>query len=391
MNFSLKPKKDLLKYLLGNIDFIDVSYTLNSTHNTLILCLTDSMLDILYKYDPTYSNYENDQTDSGYNECLNANVEFINDTIIKFSITQKFVRCFSTYKELIKLNNNYNIDKSFISLYPKSFLDFDNDNLKMILSKLDIEKLQSSSSINFEFTELNKYQIPNINKVASRGKKLPDNIELLSFIDNNLSYSKEKYTLKDSITNENIDINVQYDSNAEKDKYSSYAKSFNVINDSTIILNFEIYLNVKKNNYLIDTNDINVNYHISPIDDNITTDSISTIKIYEKINNYFNINDIIYIKDIYTDSIMYIGKILNINNNSLITLKVQSIESSLTFNFMDKYTLNKIRNLENFNTIQQRNNLLSKLIKNDLFTINDINFDEKDYLSINNFNNNDII
>jgi hypothetical protein len=60
MNFSLKPKKDLLKYLLGNIDFIDVSYTLNSTHNTLILCLTDSMLDILYKYDPSYSNYEND-------------------------------------------------------------------------------------------------------------------------------------------------------------------------------------------------------------------------------------------------------------------------------------------------------------------------------------------
>jgi hypothetical protein len=52
---------------------------------------------------------------------------------------------------------------------------------------------------------------------------------------------------------------------------------------------------------------------------------------------------------------------------------------------MDKYTLNKIRNLENFNTIQQRNNLLSKLIKDDLFTINDINFDETDYLSINNF------
>ena len=385
MNFSLKPKKDLLKYLLGNIDFIDVSYTLNSTHNTLILCLTDSMLDILYKYDPSYSNYENDQTNNGYNECLNANIEFITDTIIKFSITQKFVRCFSTYKELIKLNNNYNIDKSFISLYPKSFLDFDNDNLKMILSKLDMEKLQSSSSINFEFTELNKYQIPDLNKIASRGKKLPDNIELLSFIDNNLSYSREKYTLTDSVTNENIDINIQYDSNAEKDKYSSYAKSFNVINDSTIILNFEIYLNVKKINYLIDTNDININYHIDPINDNTTTDNISTIKIYEKINNYFNINDIIYIKNIYTDSIMYIGKILNINNNSLITLKIQSIESSLTFNFMDKYTLNKIRNLENFNTIQQRNNLLSKLIKDDLFTINDINFDETDYLSINNF------
>jgi hypothetical protein len=62
-------------------------------------------------------------------------------------------KVFEDYKELVKTNTNYSIDKSFISLYPKSFLDFDNDNLKMILSKLDMEKLQSSSSINFESTE----------------------------------------------------------------------------------------------------------------------------------------------------------------------------------------------------------------------------------------------
>jgi hypothetical protein len=51
---------------------------------------------------------------------------------------------------------------------------------------------------------------------------------------------------------------------------------------------------------------------------------------------------------------------------------------------MDKYILNKIKNLENFNNIQNRNNFLKDLMINNLFVIKDIEFTIEDYLSINN-------
>jgi hypothetical protein len=60
MNYTLKPKDNILKYILGDIDWIDISYTLSSTYNTLLLCLNESLLSILYKYDQNSINYETD-------------------------------------------------------------------------------------------------------------------------------------------------------------------------------------------------------------------------------------------------------------------------------------------------------------------------------------------
>jgi hypothetical protein len=56
--------------------------------------------------------------------------------------------------------------------------------------------------------------------------------------------------------------------------------------------------------------------------DHIISGTNFNIDIYENHNNYFNINDIIYIKDIYTDTIISICKIVNIVNNKLSLLKL---------------------------------------------------------------------
>ena len=391
MNYTLKPKDNILKYILGDIDQIDISYTLNSTYNTLLLCLNEELLSILYKYDQNSINYKTDQTDVGHDECLNLDMEILSDTLVKLNIKQKFVRCFSYYKEYtnnINMNSTaiYTNVKNFISLYPKLFLDSENDELYNILTLTEKENLKKSRLINFEFTSDSKFQIPSVNSNASKSKQYPTYIELLSFIDSNLDYPKKEYELTDSVTNEIHNINIQYDENPSTDKYSTYAKSFNIINDSTIIIDFEFYLNLNKIKYLLDVNDVNINYHINVTGDHVISGTNFNIDIYENNNNYFNINDIIYIKDIYTDTIVSICKIVNITNNKLSLLKLQSFTTSdINLNYMDKYILNKMKNLDNFNNIQNNNNLLRKFINEDLFVIDEINFNEDDYLAINNF------
>lgn len=391
MNYTLKPKDNILKYILGDIDQIDISYTLNSTYNTLLLCLNEELLSILYKYDQNSINYKTDQTDVGHDECLNLDMEILSDTLVKLNIKQKFVRCFSYYKEYtnnINMNSTaiYTNVKNFISLYPKLFLDSENDELYNILTLTEKENLKNSRLINFEFTSDSKFQIPSVNSNASKSKQYPTYIELLSFIDSNLDYPKKEYELTDSVTNEIHNINIQYDENPSTDKYSTYAKSFNIINDSTIIIDFEFYLNLNKIKYLLDVNDVNINYHINVTGDHVISGTNFNIDIYENNNNYFNINDIIYIKDIYTDTIVSICKIVNITNNKLSLLKLQSFTTSdINLNYMDKYILNKMKNLDNFNNIQNNNNLLRKFINEDLFVIDEINFNEDDYLAINNF------
>lgn len=391
MKYKLKPKNDILKYLLGDVDQIDISYSLNSTYNTLLLCLNESLLDILYKYDQNSINFSTDQTDTGQDECLSLEMEVISDTVIKFNIKQKFVRCFSYYKEYGNNTNTndvalYTNTKNFISLYPKLFLDSENTELNNLLTQQEKIDLRNSRLINVEFTDSKNYQIPTINDNASKGKTLPNYIELLSFIDSNLDYIKKEYTLSDSITNESHTIDVQYDENPNVDKYSTYAKTFNIINDSTILLDFEIYININKFKYLLDINDINIDYHINVTGDNIITGSTFNLDIYENINNYFNINDIIYIKNNYTDTVVSVCKITNIVNNKLTLSKLQAESTGdIILDYMDKYSLNKIKNLQNYNDIQQRNNILRKLLNSDLFVIDDIEFNENDYLAINNF------
>jgi hypothetical protein len=106
------------------------------------------------------------------------------------------------------------------------------------------------------------------------------------------------------------------------DKYSTYAKSFNIINDSTIIFDFEIYININKYNYLLDVNDININYHINVTGDNVISGNAFTLDIYENINNYFNVNDVVYIKNAYTDTVICICKVTNTLDNKLFLSKL---------------------------------------------------------------------
>jgi hypothetical protein len=89
-------------------------------------------------------------------------MEILSDTLVKLNIKQKFVRCFSYYKEY---TNNTNMDsnsiytnvKNFVSLYPKMFLDSENDELFNILTSTERENLKNSRLINFEFTEDSKF------------------------------------------------------------------------------------------------------------------------------------------------------------------------------------------------------------------------------------------
>lgn len=385
MNYGLVNKKNLLKYLLGDIDQIDITYTFNNTYNRLLICLNNNLLNILYKYDQYSSNYVTDQTDTGDNYCTSSSLEILSDTILKFNISQKFIRCFSYYKEQSSSNVNYTSNNGFISLYPNIFLDFENNDIKNILSDNEFKLLQNSKLISFSFSESNKYQIPTINKTASKGYFLPNNINLISFKDHSLNYTRENYSLTDSETSSVVDIDVQYDSNPNIDKYSKYTKSFNIINDSTIIFDFEIYINLKKYNYLLDVNDVNNNYHINVLGNNIIKSTSFNLSLYEKINNNLNINDIVYIKDIYTDSIISLCEIINITNNDLVLSPIQNYSGSdTTISYMDNYTINKIKNLSNYNIIQKNNNIIEKLLENNLFVINSLNFTESDYLAINN-------
>jgi hypothetical protein len=134
-------------------------------------------------------------------------MEILSDTIIKFNIKQKFVRCFSYYKEY---SNNTNINdpsvytntKNFISLYPKLFLDSENVEMNNLLTVEEKYNLQNSKLINVEFTDSEKFWIPTINSNATKGKMVPDSIELMSFIDSNLDYLKKEYNLVDAVTDE---------------------------------------------------------------------------------------------------------------------------------------------------------------------------------------------
>ena len=393
MIYSLEPKQDALKYILGNVDQLDVSYTLqsdsNTSFNSILLCMNPSMLNILYKYDSFSSQFEDDQTDSGNMECLEYKLEVISDNIVKIFIKQKFVRCFSFYKESTTIKNeNCGVtsnEMNYVSLYPSLFLDFENSDLNNILTPEERIILLSSKALNIEFNSSGGFQLPLKNKTASKGITYPKNIELFSFIDNNLNYSTNVYSLIDSVTNEEYNIDLWYDDNPGEDKYSSQAKTFNIINDSTVILNFIFYINLNKFKYLLDINDININYHINVSGDNEIGTGTFTLDLYESHNGYFKVNDVIYIKDIYADTISCVCKILNVVGNKLTLSRLQSSNPSIfSIIHMDKYILNKIKNLENFNNIQNRNNFLKDLMINNLFVIKDIEFTIEDYLSINN-------
>jgi len=150
-------------------------------------------------------------------------------------------------------------------------------------------------------------------------------------------------------------------------------------------MEFELYININKNKYLIDINDSNINYHINVIGNSTVTTGTFDLDLYEKIDNIFNVNDIIYIKDIYNDTVIFIGKIMNITSNTFSILKQYYYSSNpYKINNMDQYIVNKVKNLENFNNINYNNNVLQNLIKNNIFVIDDMIFTTEDYLAVNN-------
>jgi len=159
MIYKLKQKDNALKYLLGDIDWMDISYILQSdnkaSYNNLLICMNDSMLNILYKYDQFSPQFEMDWTDAGTSECVSYNMEFISDNMVKVNIVQKFVRCFSFYKETQSINQesgtNLNSTINYISLYPNLFLDYENKNLDNILSTEEKDILRDSKVLNVEY------------------------------------------------------------------------------------------------------------------------------------------------------------------------------------------------------------------------------------------------
>jgi len=89
-------------------------------------------------------------------------MEIVSDTIMKFNIKQKFVRCFSYYKEYTNTTNTndigiYTNTKNFISLYPKLFLDSENSEINNLLTTEEKINLQNSKLINAEFTDSDNF------------------------------------------------------------------------------------------------------------------------------------------------------------------------------------------------------------------------------------------
>jgi hypothetical protein len=88
-------------------------------------------------------------------ECLEYKLEVISDNIVKIFIKQKFVRCFSFYKESTTIKNeNCGVtsnEMNYVSLYPSLFLDFENSDLNNILTPEERIILLSSKALNIEF------------------------------------------------------------------------------------------------------------------------------------------------------------------------------------------------------------------------------------------------
>ncbi len=392
MYYKIAPKNNLLSTLLGNVDQIDVSYVLQSDNNTsyssILFCLNRDLLDILYKYDVYSPSYTQDWTESGDSICLDASLNIINNDIVKINLTQKFIRCFSYYKEspstCTTSCSNSTISTDYLSIYPKLFLDFENDQLNTLLTQSESIALGNSKLYSVEFTTKEGHWLPTLNNIASRSVKCPDNILLHTFTDHHVHYPQTPYEL--TYNNNIYTFPLWYDEKTGEDKYSSYAKTFNIINDSTVIMDFEFYIKLSNAEYLIDSNDININYHInSTTDQTITSTGNYTLVLYEKIDSdKFRIGTILYIKNIYTEETIAISRILNIINNSIV---LNNLYSSFTGTYnisgMDSLEIYKIKTLENYNIIQNRSLLLLELINKNLLAITDLIFEDDDFSLIN--------
>jgi len=116
-----------------------------------------------------------------------------------------------------------------------------------------------------------------------------------------------------------VTVDAYIDENMSEDIYSSKNKAFTIINDSTISLKFLVYVETGNFQYLLDKNDNNVNYHINVSSDNtIAASGNYNLTLYEKTSlSKFPVGKLVYIKNIYNDEIIAIGKVVNLVNNTL--------------------------------------------------------------------------
>jgi hypothetical protein len=89
-------------------------------------------------------------------ECLSFTMQVVSDNMVKFNIRQKFVRCFSYYKEASTsctdgCSDTNGLNTSYISLYPSLFLDYENSDLKLILTEEENNKLLESRVLQIEY------------------------------------------------------------------------------------------------------------------------------------------------------------------------------------------------------------------------------------------------
>lgn len=384
MKFSLKNKHEILPQLLGNIDWLDISYYMQkqsdgkysvSGTSDLLLCFDSSLLDSLYKFDQNSASYSTDQTDVGDHICTNLTVEMVSDNLLKIEADYDFIRCFSFNKtslEIIKA-------AAFVSAEKSSIIDFENDELRNVFSKQELDILRNSSLLGVTIN--NNTQTAIDDKNASRSKKLPSYVKYASILNNKINYSTTSITLVDKLGNSVI-VPIYTDSDLSSDQYQKNNKSFTVINDSTISLRFLFYIDVSSDSYIIDSNDININYHVNVDSTNnvVLNTGIYNLKLYEKSDiNIFPIDKIIYIKDIYNDEIIAIGKINNVTNNILSVTGLQAKVSSYTILNMDQFVVEKCCDMSSFSTAFN-NSLIYNLITNNTFVIDDIVFDEKDFM-----------
>ncbi len=393
MKFNLKNKQSFLNTVLGDIDWLDISYYMQQENengasisgtSSLLLCFNQSMLDILYKFDQQNAAFETDWTDAGGHICNNIELELIGSNLARIEIKQDFIRSFSFKKSEFACSsgcsNDSNVD--FMSVHPQMFLDYENENMDGILSKAEQQIMLESKLLGVTINDVN--QNAKSDGKASRSVKLPSYIKHFSILNDKLNYKPA--TIDINIGNNTIPISVYVDENMGNDTYSTKNKAFSVINDSTISLKFLIYVDTGELQYLLDKNDINVNYHINVSADKIITPTGNyDLTLYEKITlSKFPVDKLVYIKNVYEDSIIAVGKVINLTNNTLTLESVQSSSSSdISLNNMDEFVLYKTYDLASFKNASQYD-LFKVLISKNLITFNDIMFDENDFVAVNN-------
>ena len=59
MKHILQNNNLLLQHILGDIDYLDIKFTKDFHNSNLLICFNPSLLNILYKYDQSNLNYNN--------------------------------------------------------------------------------------------------------------------------------------------------------------------------------------------------------------------------------------------------------------------------------------------------------------------------------------------